>query len=90
MFAARGIPSVVCGPGDIAVAHQPDEYVEPGELERCAEFLRRLVEADGGGLTMVEPVVEVAAPDISPWRRGNTGIAYVTTFDERSARARTR
>ena len=44
MFAARGIPSVVCGPGDIAVAHQPDEYIEPGELVRCGEFLRRLIE----------------------------------------------
>jgi predicted deacylase len=29
---------------------------------------------------MVEPVVEVAAPDITPWRRGNTGVPYVTTF----------
>ena len=44
LFAARGIASVVCGPGDIAVAHQPDEYVELAELECCTGFLRRLVE----------------------------------------------
>jgi acetylornithine deacetylase len=44
LFAARGIPSVVCGPGDIAVAHQPDEYVELADLERCTRFVRRLVE----------------------------------------------
>jgi acetylornithine deacetylase len=44
LFAARGIASVVCGPGDIAVAHQPDEYVELAELERCTGFLRRLVD----------------------------------------------
>jgi len=43
LFAARGIPSVVCGPGDMTVAHRPDEYVERAELERCADFLRRLV-----------------------------------------------
>jgi acetylornithine deacetylase len=43
LFAARGIPSVVCGPGDMTVAHKPDEHVERIELERCADFLRRLV-----------------------------------------------
>ncbi|HEX5796445.1 MAG TPA: acetylornithine deacetylase [Geminicoccaceae bacterium] len=41
---ARGIPSVICGPGDMTVAHKPDEHVERVELERCASFLRRLVE----------------------------------------------
>jgi acetylornithine deacetylase len=44
-FAARGIPTVVCGPGDIRVAHKPDEYVEPAQLERCTQFLRDLVHA---------------------------------------------
>jgi acetylornithine deacetylase len=42
-FAARGVPAVVCGPGDIAVAHKPDEHVEVEQLERCATFLRGLV-----------------------------------------------
>jgi acetylornithine deacetylase len=44
-FAARGIPTVVCGPGDIRVAHKPDEYVELAQLEHCAHFLRELVHA---------------------------------------------
>lgn len=44
-FAARGIPAVVCGPGDIRVAHKPDEHVALDQLERCADFLRRLVHA---------------------------------------------
>jgi acetylornithine deacetylase len=44
LFAARGIASVVCGPGDMAVAHKPDEYVELDQLERCAAFLGRLVD----------------------------------------------
>jgi acetylornithine deacetylase len=44
-FASRGIPTVVCGPGDIRVAHRPDEYVELAQLESCARFLHRLVQA---------------------------------------------
>ena len=44
-YATRGIPTVVCGPGDIRVAHKPDEYVELAQLERCARFLRELVHA---------------------------------------------
>ncbi len=39
-----GIPAVVCGPGSIAVAHKPDEYVEESQLAACDQFLRRLVE----------------------------------------------
>lgn len=44
-----GVPTVVCGPGDIAVAHQPDEYVEIAQLRHCSAFLdalgRRLADA---------------------------------------------
>ena len=40
-----GVPSVVCGPGAIAVAHKPDEYVEAAQLEACSAFLSRLVDA---------------------------------------------
>jgi acetylornithine deacetylase len=39
-----GVPSVVCGPGAIAVAHKPDEYVETAQLEACSAFLSRLVD----------------------------------------------
>jgi acetylornithine deacetylase len=38
-----GIPTVVCGPGSIAQAHQPDEYIEATQLDECEQFLRRLV-----------------------------------------------
>jgi acetylornithine deacetylase len=44
-FATRGIPTVVCGPGEIRVAHRPDEYVELSQLESCARFLHQLVHA---------------------------------------------
>lgn len=44
LFEQRlGVPTVVCGPGSIAVAHKPDEYVETRQLEACDAFLARLV-----------------------------------------------
>jgi len=42
LFKNAGIPTVVCGPGSIAQAHQPDEYVTLEQLERCAAFMRGL------------------------------------------------
>jgi acetylornithine deacetylase len=44
MLQEIGVPTVVCGPGEIRVAHQPDEYVEIGQLARCGEFLDALTE----------------------------------------------
>jgi acetylornithine deacetylase len=43
-FQAGGYSTVICGPGSIAQAHQPDEYLERSQLERGAAFMRRLVE----------------------------------------------
>ena len=45
-FARAGIPSLVCGPGDIARAHKPDEHVTLEELAACLAFLERLVRQD--------------------------------------------
>lgn len=36
-------PVVVCGPGDIAVAHKPNEYVAIDQLKQCDVFLEKLV-----------------------------------------------
>ena len=36
------VPTVICGPGDIAVAHKPDEFVTPDQLRRCEALLTRL------------------------------------------------
>ena len=45
LFAeALDVPVVICGPGDIAVAHRPDEYVTIDQLLRCERFLGGLVE----------------------------------------------
>jgi acetylornithine deacetylase len=41
LFAKIGIASVVMGPGDIAEAHRPNEYVELEQLARCEAFLGR-------------------------------------------------
>ena len=42
IFKNSGIPTVVCGPGHISQAHQPDEYVSLEQLGRCEAFLRGL------------------------------------------------
>ncbi len=42
-FQTGGYSAVVCGPGDIAVAHQPDEFITVEQFEAGAAFLDRLV-----------------------------------------------
>ncbi len=43
LFQKAGISTVVCGPGSIAEAHQPDEFVSLEQLEACLDMLGRLV-----------------------------------------------
>ena len=42
LFHRAGISTVVCGPGFIDQAHQPDEFVSLDQLARCEAFLQRL------------------------------------------------
>lgn len=42
LFQEAGIHTVICGPGSIAQAHIPDEYIELDQIHRCDEFLERL------------------------------------------------
>jgi acetylornithine deacetylase len=44
IFKNSGIRTVVCGPGSINQAHQPDEYVTLEQLARCEQFMRGLAE----------------------------------------------
>ena len=44
-FQVAGLPTVLCGPGSIDQAHQPDEYVDLSQLQRGAAFMIRLAEA---------------------------------------------
>jgi len=42
LFKQSGIPTVVCGPGSINQAHQPDEFVSLEQLARCEAFMQGL------------------------------------------------
>ncbi|PJG59688.1 acetylornithine deacetylase [Aeromonas cavernicola] len=44
-FQALGIPTIVCGPGDIMQAHRPDEFVSLEQLARCEQFLKQLIQS---------------------------------------------
>lgn len=42
IFQAHGLPVVICGPGSIDQAHQPDEFVEREQLVLCLQFMERM------------------------------------------------
>ena len=42
-FQQAGFSTVICGPGSIDQAHQPNEYIELDQIDRCEWFLRRLM-----------------------------------------------
>jgi len=44
LFHEAGIPALICGPGHIAQAHQPNEWVSVDQLARCEAFMRRLAD----------------------------------------------
>jgi acetylornithine deacetylase len=44
LFQQIGIPSVICGPGDIAQAHKPDEFLALDQLAACLAMLDRLAD----------------------------------------------
>ena len=45
VFTSIGIPTVVLGPGSIAQAHKPDEFITYEQVAACEAFFGRLVEA---------------------------------------------
>lgn len=51
-FRSANVPAFICGPGDIAQAHKPDEFIETSEIAKCVNFLSRLsVFCEGAGLS---------------------------------------
>jgi acetylornithine deacetylase len=42
-FQHAGYSAVICGPGDIAQAHQPNEYIEVAQFNAGHDFMRKLV-----------------------------------------------
>ena len=43
-YQNAGIATIVCGPGHIAQAHQPDEWIAQEQLDACDAFIRRLAD----------------------------------------------
>jgi acetylornithine deacetylase/succinyl-diaminopimelate desuccinylase len=48
-FRGAGAEGVVLGPGDLAVAHKPDEFVPRAELEAAVRIYRDIARAMLGG-----------------------------------------
>ncbi len=44
LYQRAGIPAIICGPGSIDVAHQPDEFITRAELAAGQDFLVRLLD----------------------------------------------
>ena len=42
-FQNAGYSSVICGPGDIAQAHQPNEFITIEQFNAGHDFMKRLV-----------------------------------------------
>jgi acetylornithine deacetylase len=43
LFQKMGVPSVILGPGDIAEAHRPNEFVALDQLAKCEAFMGRIL-----------------------------------------------
>jgi len=43
LFQEAGIPSVICGPGNIQQAHKPNEFIDIAQVDACEQFIRRLI-----------------------------------------------
>ena len=46
-FQVRGYPTVLCGPGNVDQAHQPDEYISTEQVEHCMKFMRNFAQELG-------------------------------------------
>ncbi|MBI3441110.1 MAG: acetylornithine deacetylase [Proteobacteria bacterium] len=44
IFQKGGIPTVVCGPGSIAQAHKPNEFIAMEQMTKCENFIDRLLD----------------------------------------------
>ncbi|MEO8344222.1 MAG: acetylornithine deacetylase [Betaproteobacteria bacterium] len=44
LFHNANVPTIICGPGHIAQAHQPNEWVTIDQIARCESFMRRLAD----------------------------------------------
>jgi acetylornithine deacetylase len=42
-FQEAGIPTVLCGPGSIDVAHRPNEFLEVAQIQKCTHFIQAIL-----------------------------------------------
>lgn len=42
-YAKSGIPTIICGPGDIEQAHTPNEFITLDQLDQGTEFFRQII-----------------------------------------------
>jgi len=42
-FQQAGMASIICGPGSIEQAHQPNEFIDKNQVVACEEFLRNVI-----------------------------------------------
>ena len=79
------MPSIVCGPGHMDVAHKPDEYVDLAQLVLAPHFLEDVGRRDQRHLNQAEnvrctipfdderhPSIEIQKPDLEPYREGSS------------------
>ena len=43
-FQQAGMSTVICGPGHVAQAHKPNEFIDVAQIEACEAFMRRLMD----------------------------------------------
>ena len=48
-FQEAGFSTIICGPGSIDQAHQPNEFIERSQVDLCTATLRRLIELQATG-----------------------------------------
>jgi acetylornithine deacetylase len=57
LFQQMGVSTVICGPGDIAEAHRPNEFVAFDQLAQCERFMDRVLET---GYAKAEQTLDAA------------------------------
>lgn len=44
LFQNGGIPTIICGPGEVDQAHKPDEFVALDQIALCEDFMARIMD----------------------------------------------
>ncbi len=44
LFHDVGVPTIICGPGDIDQAHKPNEFIEIDQIAKCEAFMKGLMD----------------------------------------------